>query len=557
MPLSAIDGWGKRRYEVANTDEPNATVAEAIAKVKVAAPVKADVLGKPSAPVKPKPRPRPVKEPRPMVALRDEEGHDRMQMDARSEKPQTEYNLEGGAPLGADVEVPESRKMIDEVSKQKYERPSMFRMLDKRGTERMSMDAEDEDPAMEEEAELVEQGEGGELTTAGVLPKKQSKGKPKSGLTLRDADGIERVDFTTPSPYMDQETLKLQKDDPKRELSPDEVHKAMDRPMIQKPLMSILDPAGQRRVTIDAQPERNETEVDQEEVAPGLLEEDLEITTEDQKKKKKLKPVKPRNGLTMLDGFGKERAVIETTDEPDVNTTAVRDPPPRPGRPSRPSITHPPCLRCLDGSGNTVKPRPKPKPKPIMQFKDPRGVERVAVDANEDEEDEEAVLTGEVDANSEEAVKPTRRPGLILRDSYGKPRVEMATESEKNLTTDKIVTQRLAEAEAIEKGEPMPKRPAAEKPSFKPLMRVRDEGGVERLSLDAREEDETEIESEAADDAAEKLIPKREDAIKGEPLTQPTADEIKEKRSKYKLSATDMRPSRSGLKLNDRCDLSR
>ena len=53
---------------------------------------------------------------------------------------------------------------------------------------------------------------------------------------------------------------------------------------------------------------------DQEEVAPGLLEEDLEITTEDQKKKKKLKPVKPRNGLTMLDGFGKERAVIETTE---------------------------------------------------------------------------------------------------------------------------------------------------------------------------------------------------------------------------------------------------
>ena len=107
-------------------------------------------------------------------------------------------------------------------------------------------------------------------------------------------------------------------------------------------------------------------------------------------------------------------------------------------------------------------------PRPIIRLMDTRNVERVTVDASEEEdeendEDEVVVPTILPTGARMNITRPRRVCGIQMRDPYGKPRVEMATESEANLTVTEVITQLVAESDARERDAPLPRRrrPAA------------------------------------------------------------------------------------------------
>jgi hypothetical protein len=80
-------------------------------------------------------------------------------------------------------------------------------------------------------------------------------------------------------------------------------------------------------------------------------------------------------------------------------------------------------------------------------------------------------------------------------DEYGKPRIELASEDERQNMTRKELLQDL-KAAASGEGDASAVRPKEARPSAKPLFRVRDKRGMERVSLDAGDEDDSDEEEE-------------------------------------------------------------
>jgi len=151
------------------------------------------------------------------------------------------------------------------------------------------------------------------------------------------------------------------------------------------------------------------------------------------------------------------------------------------------------------------------------------------------------------DFDAEEMVykksKKKRRCGVTARDAYERSRFEIATPTEKNLTEADVMAQLLAEEAAIEKDEPLPPRKPVER--YRPIMKVLDERGANKVSVDAVDDDESE--ADAADDAARSLLP----SVDGDKYEPRMPEHDAELMSKYKLDPLDGKPIRSGIKMRD------
>ena len=263
--------------------------------------------------------------------------------------------------------------------------------------------------------------------------------RPRAGLTISDAEGQPRVEMTTPRPWLDNEALaRVERGE---ELDAADVERSIARPRRESPLITVRDERGGPRVALDARTAVNETETD-EEIDTTMA--DVEATATGVRRP--TRPPRPRNGFTVFDGFGRERATIETTEE--VNATEPAEVEVRPPagsvstRPAttRPSFTRPPsfanCRAAFCASRPYFRPANRTRPtRPMMQFRDPRGVSRVTVDAgDEDEEDDSDVIDAAVAAPTRtNRTTPRRMSGIGLRDRDGRDRLSMATEP--NVTT--------------------------------------------------------------------------------------------------------------------------
>jgi hypothetical protein len=143
------------------------------------------------------------------------------------------------------------------------------------------------------------------------------------------------------------------------------------------------------------------------------------------------------------------------------------------------------------------------------------------------------------------AARSRRLPGVTMHDAYGQSRFEMATQSQRGLTTEEVRTQRVLELDATALGEPSPRRPwgqRARRPS--PLMRFRDEVGTERVSIDAVDE-EDDIDPDEADEVAQSLQPTVQDGV----VVRPPANAPN--RAVLQIDPSDGLPARTGVKMKD------
>ena len=200
-----------------------------------------------------------------------------------------------------------------------------------------------------------------------------------------------------------------------------------------KPLFSAKDERGIDRVVLDAS--TGNSSATDEEIAEDEDESDAIIDVRPlpakDGKKAKPRPVKPKCGITVLDEYQKPRAEIATEDEePEMTVGELLDK----------------LAKAADGEGDPSLVNPKPekrRPKkqaPIFRMRDRRGMERVSLDAgDEEEEEEELKMDGESASKYAEYMSKTRRfTGIKVKDELGKERLSMDTVSTPNLTVSEL-----------------------------------------------------------------------------------------------------------------------
>jgi hypothetical protein len=251
------------------------------------------------------------------------------------------------------------------------------------------------------------------------------------------------------------------------------------------------------RVSLDAGDDEGTDEDDFEDATNGERRLQEATSIDESVKPTWLRSRKRSSGISMRDEVGKRRVEMAT---PSTKGLSVSD-------------LAGDLAAEKDGVVNLAEQTRERVQKPLISMKDERGIDRVALDATTEPKKSlvNNLMVVDEDAGSADTVfnvRPKPRPfgpprpaklpptnGLVVMDEYGKPRIELASEDERQNMTRKELLQDL-KAAASGEGDASAVRPKEARPSAKPLFRVRDKRGMERVSLDAGDEDDSDEEEE-------------------------------------------------------------